>query len=411
MEIAPGIHLIPGSVAGRPLNLFLLRGADRIVLVDTGCAPDPERLIVPYLAGLGLEPSDISLVITSHADVDHCGGNAAFRRLSPSTLLTCGEADRALVEDPQQLYACRHDGLAQADGLAEAAGTREWMLEMMGAAQPVDFTWRGGESLRLGPDWSVEMRATPGHTAGHLAVYDPRSHTLLSADAVRGAGYPTQDGCQALAPGYRDVAAYRQTLAAMRGWDIQTLASSHWPVCHGTADIAAFLDESQAQLEQAGRALLAALAGQPDGLSLAELIAAVGPEMGNWPRTADQELRFALAGNLEHLAAQGRVTADHSAQPAHYRLPQAQRARQARRLDGRVAIVTGAGRGIGAAIATRFAEEGARVVIAELDPATGEATAAQLRQAGYAALAVPTDVGDPDSIQRMVDATIAHFGP
>jgi NAD(P)-dependent dehydrogenase (short-subunit alcohol dehydrogenase family) len=82
-----------------------------------------------------------------------------------------------------------------------------------------------------------------------------------------------------------------------------------------------------------------------------------------------------------------------------------------RRLDGKISIITGAGQGIGAAIAQRFAEEGAKVVIAELNPATGEARAAQLREEGYAALAVQTDVGDPDSVEAMVKATVAHFGP
>jgi len=98
--------------------------------------------------------------------------------------------------------------------------------------------------------------------------------------------------------------------------------------------------------------------------------------------------------------------------PARLSLPATANVRRpTRRLEGRVAIVTGAGRGIGAAIATRCAEEGARVVVAELDPATGAATAERLRQSGHAAVAVVTDVGDPDSVERMVAATVAHFGP
>jgi NAD(P)-dependent dehydrogenase (short-subunit alcohol dehydrogenase family)/glyoxylase-like metal-dependent hydrolase (beta-lactamase superfamily II) len=411
MEIAPGIHMIPGTVGTRPLQLFLLRGADRVVLLDTGCAPDPERLIVPYLAGLGLKPSDVSLVINTHSDLDHCGGNAAFRRLSPGTLLTCGEADRALIEDPRVLYARRYNAFAEEHGLAYDAKTRQWIMEMLGEAQLIDFTWRGNETLRLGPDWSVAILATPGHSPGHLAVYDPRSGTLLAADAVHGAGLQSLDGTWAMGPTYEDIAAYLKTIAAMREWDLQCLAGCHWPLRQGPAAVRAFLDESQQFVDKAGGALLAALAGQPDGLTLGQLITAIGPQLGDWPRAADQELRYALAGHLQHLVAQGRVTADRSDTPTRFRLPQAPRAaRQARRLDSRVAIVTGAGRGIGAAIATRFAEEGAQVVIAELDPATGEATAAQLRQDGYAALAMQTDVGDPASIQRMVEATIAHFG-
>jgi NAD(P)-dependent dehydrogenase (short-subunit alcohol dehydrogenase family)/glyoxylase-like metal-dependent hydrolase (beta-lactamase superfamily II) len=410
MEIAPGIHMIPGTVGVRPLQLYLLLGSDRIVLLDTGCAPDPERLIVPYLAGLGLKPSDVSLVINTHSDLDHCGGNANFRRLSPGTLITCGEADRALIEDPQVLYARRYNAYAE-HSLAYDEDTRRGMMEQLGDAQPVDFTWRGGETLRLGPDWSVEIRATPGHSPGHLAIFDPRSGTLLAADAVHGAGLKALDGTWAMPPTYINVGPYLNTIAAMRTWGIQRLASCHWPLAEGPAAISAFLDESQQFVANADQAILAALAGRPDGLTLVELMTAVAAQLGGWPRSADMELRYALPGNLERLAAQGRVSIDRAAQPVRFRVPVKQRARQARRLDGRVAIVTGAGRGIGAAIATRFAEEGAQVVIAELDPAAGEATAADLRQAGHTVVAVQTDVGDPASIQRMVEATVAHFGP
>ncbi len=411
MEIAPGIHLIPGTVGTRPLQLFLLLGSDRRVLLDTGCAPDPERLIVPYLAGLGLAPSDISLVINSHSDLDHCGGNAAWRRLSPGALLTCGDADRALIEDPQVMYARRYNGYAAAHGLAYDDANRQWILDMLGQAQPIDFTWRGGETLRLSPNWAVEIRATPGHSPGHLSVFDPRSRTALVADAVHGAGYQNTDGTWAMGPTYLDVAAYRRTIAALRGWGAETLAGCHWPVARGAAAITAFLDETEQFVERAERVLLGALAAASGGLTLGELIAAAGPQLGRWPRAADPELVYALAGHMDHLEAQGRVAADHSRAPVRYHLPVVPLSRPSRRLEGRVAIVTGAGRGIGAAIAARCAEAGARVVVAELDPASGEARAVQLRQAGHEAMAVQTDVGDPASVERMVAAVVARFGP
>lgn len=76
-------------------------------------------------------------------------------------------------------------------------------------------------------------------------------------------------------------------------------------------------------------------------------------------------------------------------------------------LPGRVAIVTGAASGLGRGIAQRFAAEGARVVIADVDVDGGEALAAAL---GNDAIFVRTDVSDPDQVGALVAATVAKFG-
>jgi 7-alpha-hydroxysteroid dehydrogenase len=80
------------------------------------------------------------------------------------------------------------------------------------------------------------------------------------------------------------------------------------------------------------------------------------------------------------------------------------------RLDGRVALVTGAGKGIGAGCAVGLAEAGADVVLAARTAVDLEATATVVRERGRRALVVPTDVTESDQLARLVDATIDELG-
>jgi 2-hydroxycyclohexanecarboxyl-CoA dehydrogenase len=77
------------------------------------------------------------------------------------------------------------------------------------------------------------------------------------------------------------------------------------------------------------------------------------------------------------------------------------------KLDNRIAIVTGAGQGIGAAIATKLAAEGATVVATDINEETAKATAAAI---GHGAVGILTDVADRESVGAMVDRVVSELG-
>lgn len=80
------------------------------------------------------------------------------------------------------------------------------------------------------------------------------------------------------------------------------------------------------------------------------------------------------------------------------------------RLAGKVAVVTGGALGIGQATCIRFAEEGAAVVVADINAAAGAETTSSITASGGRALFVPTDITNEDSIRKMVQATLQAFG-
>ena len=80
------------------------------------------------------------------------------------------------------------------------------------------------------------------------------------------------------------------------------------------------------------------------------------------------------------------------------------------RLDGKIAIVTGAASGIGKVTARRMAAEGARTVVADIDADGAEAVAATIAAGGGQAAAVQADLGDPGSVRAMIDAAVTSYG-
>ena len=80
------------------------------------------------------------------------------------------------------------------------------------------------------------------------------------------------------------------------------------------------------------------------------------------------------------------------------------------RLENKVAIITGGGSGIGESISIRFAKEGAKIVVADINPETAAKTVDEIVNVGGEAISYTVDVVDYENVQRMVNKTVSNYG-
>lgn len=80
------------------------------------------------------------------------------------------------------------------------------------------------------------------------------------------------------------------------------------------------------------------------------------------------------------------------------------------RLEGRVAVVTGSGQGLGKWIALGLAQAGAHVLVADVNGASAESTSEEIRQNGVRSVSMQVDVGDTDAVARMMEGAVAQLG-
>jgi glyoxylase-like metal-dependent hydrolase (beta-lactamase superfamily II) len=253
MEVAPGIHRIESDLGVRFMCQYALVGNERTLLLDTGLAETPGQVIGPYLESIGSSLEAIDDVAMSHADVDHCGGNRSLRERNPRARFSCHELDRRWIESNRAMLAenyCWYESY----GFGPDEEAKEWLLEQLGGDAPIDVGLRGGETLRLSADWRVEILHLPGHTPGHLGVWDLRSGAVIIVDAVLKDGIYDREGNRLIPPRYYDLQAYRETIRRLTALGPDLLLTAHYPVLDA-AGARAFLDRSLEFTHELGEAV------------------------------------------------------------------------------------------------------------------------------------------------------------
>lgn len=205
---------------------YVLTGSALTVLVDTGLASTPPAVLVPALEELGREPD---LVIISHADVDHSGGNAAIRARFPRARFACHGADRAWIESSAAMLAGNYLWYGSY-GFGPSAQDRAFLEAELGGDTPVDDELVDGDVLDLGDGWELQVLHLPGHTPGHLGLWDPRSRSAIVIDAVLDRGVRDRAGTLLIPPRIYDTVAYAATIERLEALAPERLLTAHFPV-------------------------------------------------------------------------------------------------------------------------------------------------------------------------------------
>lgn len=300
-EIVPGIFRIESILGPRPFSQYLLRD-ERSLLVDTGVAATPADVILPFLRGVGLDPASLDVVLVSHADVDHFGGNEAMRAAAPEAVFCAHVADAPWIQDRELILSERY-GWYDAYGIGYDAETSAWLRDAMGADVPLDLELSGGERIRLGPRLTVEVLHLPGHSPGHLGLWEPESRTAIVQDAVMASGLLDTEGQVIHPPPIVDVAGYERSVRLLQGLRPARLLTAHYDVIEG-ADVERFLGESLRFVEAARTVVRDALDGDSE-LSLKHLLARGDAELGPFTSMRN-ELAATLRGVLQEQGLEAR---------------------------------------------------------------------------------------------------------
>jgi glyoxylase-like metal-dependent hydrolase (beta-lactamase superfamily II) len=302
VEVAPGIHRIESVLGPRPFAQYLVQG-ERTLLVDTGVAVTPETVILPYLDSIGLRPADLDFVLNTHADVDHFGGNAAIRARAPRAVFCAHSADVPWIEDRERILRERYGWYATHD-VDYSPEEKDWLREAMGPNVPLDMRLSGNETFRLGPELAVQVLHLPGHSPGHVGLWDPASGTAIITDAALGRGLYDMAGNVISPPPYFDVMAYEGSVRLLRSLSPQRLLTAHYEVMEGE-DAVRFLDESATFIERTRLTVSETLAEHGE-LTLRGLLEISNPELGPFT-VMENELAGTLRAHLRELVSAGRA--------------------------------------------------------------------------------------------------------
>ena len=278
-EVTKGVHRVMGLLNGKVISVYLLEGRF-LVLFDSGINLSPNDLILPYLRKIGYKISDVNIVIISHCDADHFGGNSILRKLNPNLLIISHHNDVIFCENVNKIAKERYDGSSQY-GVSYGNKILNTLIEWMGKDEKIDITFKGGELIKLGDGFNWEIIHTPGHTDGHISLYNKENEILIAGDSIMGDGIVNIHNELIMPPIYTDIKKYKKTIENLKKLKINLLLTSHYEIIVGK-NVEKFLEKSDKFISNFEKVLEKTLDFLGNKILLCDVIDIVGKEMGSY---------------------------------------------------------------------------------------------------------------------------------
>ena len=309
-EERPGLYRIEVPLPGSPLkqtNAYAVRGADRHLLIDNGFRqPEGEHALREALAALHLPLEKLDFFLT-HLHSDHCGLTAAL--CQPASRIFCSATDgeainAAIVHDDHWRHVVHNLGKhgfppAVLDEIYATHPGKVYASATAFALTPVD----AGHVFCYG-DYNLQAMSTPGHTPGHMVLYETKQHFLLSGDHILGSITPNIAAWDNVKD---SLGNYLHSLASMLRMPMNTIYPGHRAVITKPQQrIHQLLAHHEQRLDET----LAILRHHPKMQAYDVARRMQWSLHGQWQEYRPQQQCFAVgeaASHLDHLAVRGGV--------------------------------------------------------------------------------------------------------